>query len=111
MERLAISKISYFSILKLLFFGSLPVISLFCLATLFVVLIQGVPENPLPDNLYGWNAVWAALFLAVVWPAMFSVLFGLIIKFGLALILLFKKTIDIEVKIMPTTLVENQEQA
>jgi len=101
-EKIKISGISYDSIFKLLFFGSFPVIMIFCILVTVGVLIKGIPENPDPNALYGWQAVFAALVLGAIWPLMFSLIFSGIAKLGLFATFKFKKSLMLEIERLPT---------
>jgi len=67
-ETIEITNISFSSLFKLFYFGMFPVVMCFSMLVLVGVLSGGAPENPEPNQLYGWQAVVAALFLGICWP-------------------------------------------
>lgn len=98
-EKINITNISFDSLFKIFFFGTFPVIMGFCLLASMAVIIQGVPENPAPNQLYGWQAFMAAIFLGVAWPFIVGLLFAASGKLGLFAVFKFKKSLMLEVVI------------
>ncbi len=102
-EKIEVSNVSFDSLFKLFFFGTFPIVMCFSLLVLVAVLTKGVPENPEPNALYGWQAVMGALFLGFGWPLMAGLMFAAFGKLGLFIIFKFKKSLLLEVEVVKSS--------
>jgi len=98
-QKIEITNISFDSLFKLFFFGIFPVVMCFCLIAAIGVFLQVVPENPEPNQLYGWQAVFGALVLGVMWPLMAGLFFAAFGKLGLFASFKLKKSLLLEVAV------------
>jgi len=98
-EKIEITNISFLSLFKLFFFGIFPVVMCFSMLVLVWVLLGGVPENPEPNQLYGWQAAIGALFLGICWPIVAGLFFATLGKLGLLASFKFKNKLILEVTI------------
>lgn len=96
---LRVTNISFGSLFKLFFFATIPVVFSFCLFGGLMVLLQGMPNNPEPNQLYGFQALGAALIIGVGWPLAAGLLFAAVGKLGLIAALRFMGYLTLELQV------------
>jgi hypothetical protein len=101
LRRISISGISLFSLIKLLWIGSYPFV-FFCLLLFFVVggIFQATGDSRVFSETFTLSGLAAMFATIVLWPLMFGIFFGTVLKIGLTTFLRIRKTLEIEVVVV-----------